>query len=289
MSIGESILILGASSWLGHYLVPSLVAKTSDAKIIATYANTRPAFKSDSVKIIQCSSANFTCIENHPFSTLINLTRGETPKDFEFHQYLINLVNQRDGRYIYASSSNAVDRDVSKPHFETDRADAQSEYGKFKAQCEEALFKRCRNFLAFRFSATHGWAPNRIARTEEFLQKLHKGEKIVVRKGIVQNRTFVGTLANLISRLVLDQSAEGVFHLGATDFSEEVIFSKRLASAFGYDPSLVVEGETVNWNLVTVLGKLTDRYPNLSLPTEMEAIADVRAQSELANYVSLDV
>ena len=41
--------------------------------------------------------------------------------------------------------------------------------------------------------------------------------------------------------LATADSAEGVFHLGGADSSDEIEFSSRLAHAFGYDPKRIVE------------------------------------------------
>jgi dTDP-4-dehydrorhamnose reductase len=281
----ERILVLGASSWLGHYLVPALIKSQPSVRVVGTYAHKEPSIHVSGFESFQCSSSSFSDIEKLDFSTVVNLTRGETQTDFEFHQSMIALMNHRAGRYVYASSSNAVDRDVSKAHFETDQVGAQSEYGQFKARCESELFKYCRRPLAFRFSATHGWAPNRIARTEEFLKKLSSREPVVIQTGIVQNRTFVGSLASQISKLVFDPYAEGVFHLGTSDSSDECDFLRKMANAFGYRSDQVISGEVIGWNLVTVVKNFQDRYPDFSIPTESETIKWVRAQPELASYI----
>jgi len=281
----EPILILGASSWVGHYLVPEINRQVPRVPVIAAYAHNTPSFKGE-VDTIQCSSDQFDKLRRLRFSTLVNLSRGETPTDFNFHLELIELMNQRGGRYVYASSSNAVDQDISRAHVESDPPGSQCEYGQFKARCEVALSQKSKHWAAFRFSATHGWAPNRIARTEEFLQRLSRGETLVVPRGIVQNRTFVGELALQISRIVLEPKADGIFHLGTSDFSEEIDFLRRLGRAFGYSTDLIVEGEKMECNLVTVVDQLSKLFPDYMLPTEEDTLMQVQAQAELATYVN---
>ncbi|MGZ3695987.1 MAG: sugar nucleotide-binding protein, partial [Bdellovibrionota bacterium] len=224
-------------------------------------------------------------LEKLPPATVINLNRGEEAADFALHRRIIEIQNRNSSRYIYASSFNAVDAELSRPHHENDPAASQSVYGKFKARCEQELLKTCGRPLAFRFAATHGWAPNRMARTQEFLEKLRKGENIIVTKGILQNRSFVGDLAEQIATLSLADQAQGIFHLGTSDFSEEIDFLKKMAQAFGYDASQVIAGEANQCNAVMLM----ERLPSLlshgdALPTEAETISKVSSQLELASY-----
>jgi len=102
--------------------------------------------------------------------------------------------------------------------------------------------------------------------------------------GIIQNRSFVGDLAEQIAMLACDEGAEGVFHLGTADFSEEPQFLRKLAAAFGYDPALVREDGRMDCNAVMVMERLKQRFPNYSLPVEDDTIRKVAAQTELAEF-----
>ncbi len=105
-----------------------------------------------------------------------------------------------------------------------------------------------------------------------------------VRLGVVKNRLFVGDLTNFIATLVSANDAEGVWHLGTSDSSEEILFLRKLAFAFGYDSAQIVESEKVDWNLTTVVGKISERFPDLKVPSEADTIVKVAAQPELAKY-----
>lgn len=275
------ILILGASGWLGHYLMPELLRRQPNSSLVAAFASTAPFFQSDKIQAIRLRSSEPDTLKNLKVKVIVNLCRGETPEDFRFHQSLIAYCNEHGARYVYASSYNAVDADVSKPHPESEAPESQSEYGKFKAQCERELEKNSGNFTVFRFSATHGWAPNRIARTEEFLKKLKHGEVVKVSQGVIQNRTFIGDLASMVSSLVLDEHATGLFHLGTSDASEEVIFLRKLALAFGYSEDQVIASDPNPWNAHLLVDRWSKLYPNLPLPTENETIHKVSQQPQL--------
>jgi dTDP-4-dehydrorhamnose reductase len=256
-----------------------------DLPIVAASRSQLARFPSKSVTSIALSASNFDELRSLEVGTVLNLARGEQDQDFQFHKELIAYCNQRGIRYIYASSGNAVDADVSRSHLETDPPSSQTEYGQFKARCENEMLKNCRHPVALRFPGMHGWAPNRMARTEDFLRRLQQGEIIRASHGVLQNRPFAGDLAKMIVRLVMDEKVRGVFHLGTSDFSDEVDFLQRLAVAFGYSPEQVVGGEWAPWNAVVVVDRWSQQFPQDSVPTEAQTIARVRQQPELQIYV----
>ncbi len=283
MQASQRFLILGATGWLGHYLVPTLAERSADwvfalgrtKRFESSLSNVRAFVGADPLQVLE---------ETGP-AHVIHLGRGEAETDFAVHESLIDHQNQTGMRYLFASSANAVDADTSRAHVETDPPRAKSEYGKFKARCEEALLDRCNRPLAFRFAATHGWAPGRVARTEEFLKKLSIDDSISVQKGIVQNRSFVGELSRQIALLARSEKSEGVFHLGAADCSEEHEFLGKLAQAFGYASEKVVVTESgASWNLVTQVDRLRAEFPQYSVPSEAQALAAVASQPELSRY-----
>jgi dTDP-4-dehydrorhamnose reductase len=280
----SQIMVLGASGWLSHYLIPEIL-KPNGAGVLAGYFTNQPKFDFPKVNPFQFSAGNFSAIENLTPSLIINLARGEEEIDFQFHKQLIDFCNQKKIRYLYASSANAFDATPQVFHNEADKPVANSPYGKHKARCEEELFKHCNRPLAFRFAATHGWAPNRVARTETFLQSLKNNEKLPVNTGVIQNRTFVGDLARMISTLISDNEAEGLFHLGTSDWSEEKHFLQKMARAFGYDANQIVEDESFQWNAVVLPERWQKRYPHLLPPTENETIQKVREQKQFHRYV----
>lgn len=285
MTKQKMFVVLGASGWIGHYLVPALRKQSPDAEILAVYGNTKPVFALDkNMRVVQADRNYSALLSLLPAATVIHIGRGETENDFLQHRELTGLQRQRNARYLYASSFNAVDADTSRAHFEKDPPAAQSDYGKFKARCELELMTHSRG-LAFRFSATHGWAPNREARTQELLRKLRDGEEVKAPLGILQNRSFVGDLAEQIAMLACDEEAAGVFHLGAADFSEELLFLRKLAVAFGYDPTLVREEGRMDCNATMVMERLKERFPGYRIPLEADTIAKVAEQPELAEFL----
>jgi len=279
----KTFFILGASGWVGHYLVPALKRSQPDAQIYAFYRSQRPDALAP-FAILDSPSDFFLALTEGPPATVIHLGRGEEEKDFQFHQRVIRLQNQRGSRYVYASSFNALDADVSRPHNEDDPIASQTPYGQFKGRCEKAMQEGCKLPVIFRFAATHGWAPNRKARTESFLEKLAKGEDIAMEKDIVQNRTFVGDLAEQIALLAANEKAQGIFHLGTSDSSDEVDFHREMAAAFGYRREKIIVGESSPCNAFMLMNRFKEAFPRYRIPTEKETILKTAAQPELARF-----
>ena len=277
-----AFVVLGASGWVGHYLVPELAARNPGAEVIAVYGKRAPAFPAGpGIRLVQAEGDFAALLSLLPPATLVHLGRGEEEKDFGEHRRLIEVTNKKGGRYLYASSFNAVDGVLDRAHEEGDPPGSRTDYGRFKARCEEELARVCERWAAFRFAATHGWAPNREARTQGFLRQLQAGQPVKVHKGVRQNRSFVGDLAAQIAMLAGEPGADGVFHLGTRDASEELHFLRRLALAFGYPEELVVEDGVSECNAEMVVGKLRALFPNYELPSESDTLAKVAAQPEL--------
>src|SRR4051812_45322493 len=104
MQSTRPILILGASGWLGHYLMTDLLSRQPNTRIIAAYGSKAPVFQSAKVQAIRLRSSEIDALESLKVKTIVNLSRGETAKDFHFHQRLIDYCNKREAKYIYASS-----------------------------------------------------------------------------------------------------------------------------------------------------------------------------------------
>lgn len=285
MADRERYVVLGSSGWVGHYLVHELARRRPEAEIHAVYGAREPSFSAAAnVRIVPAPAGYSAAVKELPPATLLHLGRGETDDHFLEHRRLIATQKERGRRYLFASTFNAVDATLDRPHREEDPPGAQSPYGRYKARCEEELARAGGDWVAFRFASTHGWAPNREARTQAFLAKLKAGEAVGVHRGVVQNRTFVGELAAQIALLAGEPAARGVFHLGAADASEEIDFLRALAAAFGYPAGLVREDGASECNAHMVLRKLPELFPAYRVPSEAEMLAGVAAQPELSGF-----
>src|SRR5437868_3353595 len=124
----QPILVLGASGWLGSYLIPELL-NNKGQHILAGFSSHEPNFHSDLVLPFQLTPKNSELIESINPSVIVNLARGEEEIDFKFHQELIDFSNRKNIRYLYASSANAFDATPEIFNREDENPRANSEYG----------------------------------------------------------------------------------------------------------------------------------------------------------------
>ncbi len=252
-----TLFIHGISSWIGYYLTQYMQQTYPKIKIAGTYCSNKPKYKTGKIQLFSINN-NQDCPEilnNMSLKYFVNLSRGEEEHDFLAHKKLIEICNKKNIHYYYASSSNACDKNNEQVHYEDELPESQSEYGKFKARCENFLFQKSNNYAIFRFAATHGWSSYRIVRTEAFLKQLAGNETIKIPIGIIQNRTPINALTGMMGDIIM-MNGQGVFHLGTFDHSEEINFLKQIAINFGYPASRIVEGDYNPFNLVTVPDKL---------------------------------
>lgn len=281
----KKILLLGSSGWVAHYLIPSLQKHISGCQILGSVVNNTPehnieTFKatSDDLEVIDAKIKGFSP------DIIVNMTRGEDDNSFQLHKLLIESCNSNDIHYNYFSSFNALDANKEQEHYEDDLPNAQSEYGIFKAKCENELSKSSNNHSIFRFGATHGWAPNRLSRTETFLEHMLSGESLTIDTGVLQNRLATNHMAHMMAA-VLEKSGEGVFHFGAVDGSEEIDFLRDLAESFGHSKEQIVEGATNVCNALMIPERTLQLIGKDYEKTEADTIHAVRHMIRLSQYL----
>jgi dTDP-4-dehydrorhamnose reductase len=281
----KKILLLGSSGWVAHYLIPSLQKHISNCKIIGSVVNNAPEHH---IETFKATSKDLEIIDN-TFNNLnpdivINMSRGEDDDSFSLHKYLIDKCNTEDCHYNYFSSFNALDANLTEEHYEDELPNAQTEYGVFKAKCENELTSNSKNHSIFRFGATHGWAPNRLARTETFLEHMLSGESLTIDTGVLQNRLATNHMANMMAA-VIEKSGEGVFHFGAMDGSEEIDFLRDLAESFGHPREQIIEGNNNVCNALMIPERTLQLIGKEYEKTEADTIHAVRHMIRLSQYI----
>lgn len=286
MTPPKKILILGASSWIGHYLVEALSKTSTQEKveILGTFCKNKPTLPCTWIPFDYQSSGSFFAVlsELKP-DVVVNLLGGTDETLFQFHKKLIETLRSTSTLYVFMSSSMAFDGDPSHPHTEADPVNGTSVYGKFKADCEKVLQNSSKDYVIVRISAVHGFAPNKLSRTERFLKRLSLGEKIEIDGGVFQNRLFIADMVEMLSALIL-RSAVGIFHLGTIAQSEEIEFLGKLAGAFGYSKTqLVLKPGPVKY-LTVVPEMVFDVLGSGFRKTEEETIQKILDTPEFKQY-----
>jgi dTDP-4-dehydrorhamnose reductase len=279
------ILVHGISSWIGFYVADYLAQTYPLIELIGTTRTIHNKIDSKNANIFEVKSTTdlLALVRETKPDLFLHLARGERNDDFLAHQALVDLLNELKSHYGYASSFNACDGNLVSDHHEGEKGNAHSEYGKFKARCEAELISTSASYAIFRFSQIHGWAPNRVGRTEAFLQKLQQGEMVRVNPGIVQNRAYVGDLAGMITDVIV-RRGQGVFHLGPGDASDEMDFLGRIAEAFGYSRDQITVDAPTPTNAFMVPRKILEMFGNKWRRTETDTLKSVVNSPSLKRY-----
>ena len=278
------LAILGASSCIGHYLCHEVVRRR-EHEVLGSYRRNRPLID---VPVFSAENHDWSEFDRQlrAFSPthLFNLLRGEDDDGLTLHWQLITFCELHSVHYCYASSFNAVDGDTTIAHQDSDPPNAQSDYGIFKATCERALSETLISCSVFRFPQVPAWAPFCVSRTERLLQRLQAGERVVVDAGCLQNRLAAPLLATMMLA-VAERKGQGVYNLGAVDWSDDQVFSRNLALAFGYSSSQIVEGDHDHCNAVMLPERVVAELGEEHGHTEAETLTVLRNTPELQRYV----
>lgn len=281
----NKILVLGSSSWLGCLLLEELSLKFPNAQLAATVYKQKLDFDFN-VKLYHANSLKDykSILNDFQPTVIVNFLRGEDNEGLLLHKTLIDYTRLIDAYYVYASSALALDAYVGKELTEEVMANGKSEYGLFKATCEQYLYDSSSKWCILRFASVQGWVKHKLTRNENLLLKLSKGEKIIVDKGVYQNRM----LANLMIRGIADlinYKTEGIIHFGAIDSSDEVDFLRRQAEIFGYSPKLIeMSDKERKVNLVCVPNRIFNILGESYRIKESDTLKDLNAIFELQKY-----
>ncbi|MFD0763851.1 hypothetical protein ACFQZI_03255 [Mucilaginibacter lutimaris] len=281
----EKVLVLGAASWLGFLLLNKLALSEPSFALGGTLHNLDVDFTSPVKKFKPVDLSDYQqVIDDYDPDVIVNFLRGEDEQGAGIHQYCITHIAKKSGYYVYASSVLALDGYSGVPLTEDLKANGISEYGAFKAACEETLQASSINWCALRFASLQGWVPHRITRNEGLLKKLKDGQTITVDRGVVQNRMLASHMIDGVAALI-EKRVTGIIHFGTTDSSEEYTFLQDQAKLFGYPTELIVGGATRDVNLVAIPKRIYEVLGHNFMTTQQDTLQGILQIPELRKYI----
>jgi dTDP-4-dehydrorhamnose reductase len=284
----NKILILGSSSWLGYLLLEELSLNYPRVEFASTIYKNKFNFDFN-VKLYSASKLEDyeAILKDFEPTVIVNFLRGEDDQGMLLHHSLIEYSKNANSYYLYASSALALDGYKDIELTEDVLANGKSEYGLFKANCEQALYDSSINWCVLRFSSVQGWISHKHTRNEIFLLKLSKGQNIIVDRGVYQNRM----LANLMIKGIADiihYKHEGIIHFGTIDSSDELTFLQKQAEIFGYSPKLINSSSVErNVNLVCVPNRIYKLLGDSYKVSEADTLHSLRGISEFKKYINI--
>lgn len=222
------ILILGASGYAGSKIREVLL--TEYEKVYGTYCTSNEKYENDSFmfqyEVGDTESLRNIMEEVNP-DIVISTIRGDFTLILEEHKIIADILAQKQNKkMIFISTSNVFDGALDKPHTETDMPKAESEYGKFKIDCEKILSNKLgENCIIIRIPEI--WGRN-CPRILKFISDINNKVSIQTYKNIYVNYTTNRQIADW-SLYIIKNNLKGTFHIGSKEICEYVDFQNRLS------------------------------------------------------------
>lgn len=225
------VLVLGASGLVGKALIKELDKKYD---VYGTYYSKNLDISSD--KAFKLDVSNFNSIkkilETIQPKLVISCLRGDFDKQLKGHKEAAEYLNKTGGKLYFCSTANVFDNDTTKPHYEYDNTDAESDYGKFKIKCEEELKEILGdNLITLRLPMIWGKDSPRL---NELLSKIKANKEVEVYSNLYLNNNTDVMLAKQI-HYIMENNLRGVFHLATNDIMTQYKFTSKLIKRLGYE------------------------------------------------------
>ena len=227
--IMDRILILGASGLVGSALANEV---NKDYEVYGTYNNSKvTSIKSIYFNINEVGKIMDILCKVNP-SKIVYCLRGDFNCQIELLQILVKYLKHINGKLYFCSTANVFDGDITTPHFKNHEPIAESDYGKFKIQCESILKEGLSdNSIIFRLPMI--WGKN-SPRLNSLLTSLNNNEKIDTYTNLYLNNNTDVMLAKQICYIIKNE-LKGIFHLGSSDVVSYFEFIKGIIASLGFN------------------------------------------------------
>lgn len=252
--VDKRILITGSNGFLGRHLLKEF--KNQQVEILATslHENKVEDFPQNA-KFQQLDITNKDEVERifsefRP-SFVIHTSALTNVEACENGPEKCDLVNVKAVEYIaeaakkYGSlvvqiSTDFVFDGTSGPYREEDEVNPLNKYGQSKVESEEVLKRVVGRYAVLRTILVFGASddPNRSNFVLWVRKMLDEGKAINVVDDHIRMPTFVNDLARAC-RLVIENSAEGIFHISGNEMMSMYEFACRIADFYNWDKSLI--------------------------------------------------
>ena len=237
MNLGkkEKVLVLGSSGHIGSAIAHQL---ESEYEVYGTYYSKEPENKEHMIYCDVASEDICKILEQIMPDYVISSLRGGYEEQLRFHELTAQyIIKEKSRRLIFISTANVFDHDLTKPHYESDPLDAQTDYGTYKAECEnrltQLLGEQC---IIIRIPAVWGRNCPRV-------RQLQQAKELATATNLKVNETTDTRIAKYIEFILCDKKT-GIFHIGTTDMVDYYEFQKTVCQELGIKgPEFQVETE----------------------------------------------
>ena len=262
------ILIIGGSGFLGYYLHQSL--RKLEEKVISTYNKSmideENFYELDIRKVVDVSKF---LIKYKP--RILIYAVGITDVDLcerdkklakainvEGIKNIIDHIKDTGSKIIYFSTSFVFDG-TKKFYLETDKPNPISYYGESKLQGEKIVQDSGLPYAIIRTDQPYGWKKN-WHHTNSMLRIIEKLEKNITYNEIIDWYNTPTSIEDIVkmTRKLLEDNYEGIFHIVSDDFLSRVEFAEVVVEVFGLNKNNI---KKIHSNEL----KLSAKRPNVRL------------------------
>lgn len=242
----EKILILGASGYAGQAIKQMLGAEFK--YVFGTYHRKQGTVTSKDNTMFHYNLETPELLEmllaKVKPTVIIYCLRGDFLLQINAVRTITNYIKkEKKGKIVFLSSANVFDGAPEVPHYEGDMPKSDSEYGKFKIQCENIILDDLGDRgIIIRIPEIYGIMCPRLLKLMDASQN---HQVINTYKNIYVNYTTDKFMARWIL-YILNHDLSGIFHIGSKDASDYYAFQVRLMKALNLElPPFNIEEETL--------------------------------------------
>lgn len=224
----KKVLLIGGNSLVGQSIVSGL---DDNYQVILTAGHHVPENGYQLMVEEPNKLVEILAYENPEI--VISSVCGNYQSQISFHKTLADWLLKEKKRLLYISTGNVFDGNLSKPWTEHDLPMPESDYGRFKWDCETMLEKILEKQLTI-FRLSFVWSAD-CPRVQQL--KLHSRNKEPHRTypNYRINVTFAKQIGNY-AKYVLDNNLCGIFHVGTTDTVNYFSFEKMVCETLKIAP-----------------------------------------------------
>lgn len=234
------VLVLGGSGLVGKAVINEL-NKDNKFQVYATYFQNPIELleKNRSFKLNIKDSDSISCLLNKiKPQSVVSCLRGDYDKQLNLHRKIAEYLKDNDGSMYFFSTTNVFDGDLSRPHYENDLPNSETDYGKYKIECENKLLEILQDRACIlRIPQVWGKVSPRM---RELLDSLNNNKNITVYPKLFLNTNTDVMVAKQL-RYIIENNLKGIFHLASEDVIGYKEFYPELIRNLGFNNAKIEE------------------------------------------------
>lgn len=229
----HNVLILGGSGLVGTAVINEM-NKYSQFNVHSTYfqnpvlLNRDKNFKLDIEDPDNVSGILNTLKPN----IIVSCLRGDFNKQLIMHMKIADYLKKNGGNLYFFSTTNVFDNDFSRPHYEDDMPNSQTDYGQYKIECEKKIIEVLHdNACILRLPQVWGKSSPRMS---ELLNSLKSNKDVIVFPKLFINTNTDVMIARQLC-YIINNNLRGIFNLASVDVVNYKAFYYELIAKLGFN------------------------------------------------------